>query len=244
MILSRPGLCQRPVLLPSSEQEELEEPEEHQEGQTHVLIPDVWPRWRWVNQRGEYWYLIGSIHIGDKRMDIWIESKMRSTWELNQDNCLRTSSWPCWPWWWTTSRKPSFARSRRSLCRRSTTLRSGGDIGQYTLWWVLWLCQQVVVNLLMLDWWSLGKHRCKDWDYYILLGQLLTSWWDYSGSGGRDQGNILIFDLLMCISITLIAGHSHLFWGVCADHGHLRRWEKDVHEICRIIKSLKYKSNV
>ena len=41
MILSRSGLCQRPVLLPSGEQEELEEPEEHQEGQTHVLIPDV-----------------------------------------------------------------------------------------------------------------------------------------------------------------------------------------------------------
>ena len=73
-----------------------------------------------------WWVLIGSIHIGDKRMDIWIESKMRSTWELNQDNCLRTSSWPCWPWWWTTSRKPSFARSRRSLCRRLTTLRSHG----------------------------------------------------------------------------------------------------------------------
>ena len=41
MIISRSGLCQRPVLLPSGEQEELEEPEEHQEGQTHVLIPDV-----------------------------------------------------------------------------------------------------------------------------------------------------------------------------------------------------------
>ena len=40
-ISSHSGLCQRPLLLSSSEQKKLEEPEEHKEGQAHVLLPNV-----------------------------------------------------------------------------------------------------------------------------------------------------------------------------------------------------------
>ena len=42
--LSFSGLCQRPFLLSSCEQEELEESEEHKERQAHVFLPDVRPR--------------------------------------------------------------------------------------------------------------------------------------------------------------------------------------------------------
>ena len=35
-----------------------EKPEEHKEGQAHVLLPNVWPRQWWVNQCGEDLHLI------------------------------------------------------------------------------------------------------------------------------------------------------------------------------------------